>query len=86
MEGLGDPKNVPALLALLAPGFIILWFRTRVAEGTTPEFKQQLLYFALVSAAYYAVATTVFDVFFPSTVVIVAVKVCLPGESQVVTR
>lgn len=62
MEGLGDPKNVPALLALLAPGFIILWFRTRVAEGTTPDFKQQLLYFALVSAAYYAVATTIFDV------------------------
>jgi hypothetical protein len=62
MGDLGDPKDVPALLALLAPGFIILWFRTRVVEGTTPDFKQQLLYFALVSAAYYAVATPLFDI------------------------
>lgn len=51
MSELGDPTKVPALLALLAPGFIILWFRTRLLEGATPDFKQQVFYFAIVSAA-----------------------------------
>ena len=53
MGDIGDPKDVPALLALLAPGFIILWVRSRVVEGPTLEFTQQLFHFALVSAAYY---------------------------------
>lgn len=53
MGDLGDPKDIPALLALLAPGFIILWVRSRVVEGATLEFTQQLFYFAMVSAAYY---------------------------------
>jgi hypothetical protein len=50
------------LLALLAPGFIILWFRTRVLEGALPEFKQQLFYFAVVSGAYYGAVTPIFNV------------------------
>lgn len=60
MSELGDPAKVPALLALLAPGFIILWFRTRVLEGATPEIKQQLFYFAVMSGAYYAALTPIF--------------------------
>jgi hypothetical protein len=62
MGDLGDPKDVPALLALLAPGFIILWFRSRVVEGATPDFSQQLLNFALVSAAYYGVVAPLFNI------------------------
>ena len=62
MNDLGDPSKVPALLALLAPGFIILWFRSRVAEGATPDFKQQLFLFALVSAAYYGLVAPLFHI------------------------
>lgn len=62
MTSVGDPQSVPALLALLAPGFIILWFRTRVVEGPTPDFKQQLFYFAVVSAAYYGFVGPLFHV------------------------
>ena len=62
MGDLGDPKDVPALLALLAPGFLILWVRSRVVEGPTLEFSQQLFHFALVSAAYYGLVGPLFDV------------------------
>jgi hypothetical protein len=62
MSELGDAKDLPALLALLAPGFIILWFRTRVLEGATPDIKQQLFYFAVVSAAYYGLVAPLFNV------------------------
>lgn len=57
-----DAKDLPLLLALLAPGFIILWFRSRVIEGAAPEFKKELLYFALASAAYYGLVAPLFDV------------------------
>jgi hypothetical protein len=60
MSDLGDPANVAALLALLAPGFIILWFRARVVEGTPPDFKRELFYFALASAAYYGAVAPLF--------------------------
>jgi hypothetical protein len=62
MSDFGDPTKVAALLSLLAPGFIILWFRTRVVEGATPDFKQQLFYFAVVSAAYYGAVAPIFHV------------------------
>jgi hypothetical protein len=62
MGELGDPTKVAALLTLLAPGFIILWFRTRVVEGATPDFKQQLFYFALASATYYGLISPLFHV------------------------
>lgn len=62
MGELGDPTKVAALLTLLAPGFIILWFRTRVVEGATPDFKQQLFHFALASAAYYGLIAPLFHV------------------------
>lgn len=57
-----DAKDLPLFLALLAPGFIILWFRTRVVEGATPDFKKEVLYFALASAGYYALVAPLFDV------------------------
>ncbi|MBV9931519.1 MAG: hypothetical protein JO013_11315 [Alphaproteobacteria bacterium] len=57
-----DAKDLPLFLALLAPGFIILWFRSRVIEGAAPDFKKELLYFALASAAYYGVVAPLFDV------------------------
>jgi Family of unknown function (DUF6338) len=62
MGDLGDPSKIPALLALLAPGFIILWVRSRVVEGPTVEFSQQLFHFALVSAAYYGLIGPLFHV------------------------
>jgi hypothetical protein len=62
MGDLGDPSKIPALLALLAPGFIILWVRSRVVEGPTVEFSQQLFHFALVSAAYYGLVGPLFHV------------------------
>ncbi|HEX2764052.1 MAG TPA: DUF6338 family protein [Allosphingosinicella sp.] len=62
MGDIGDPKDVPALLALLAPGFIILWVRSRVVEGPAVEFSQQLFHFALVSAAYYGLLGPLFHV------------------------
>lgn len=60
MSELGDPKDVPQLLLLLAPGFIILWLRSRVVEGRTLDFKEQLFHFALVSAAYYGLVGPLF--------------------------
>lgn len=57
-----DAKDVPALLALLAPGFIILWVRSRVEEGRSLDFKEQLFGFALVSAGYYGLAGPLFHV------------------------
>lgn len=62
MGDLGDPAKIAALLALLAPGFIILWFRTRVVEGSTPDFKKELFYFALASAAYYGAVAPLFRI------------------------
>ncbi|HEX8622387.1 MAG TPA: DUF6338 family protein [Allosphingosinicella sp.] len=62
MGDLGDPTKVPALLALLAPGFIILWFRMRLVEGSTPDFKRELFYFALASAAYYGAVAPLFSI------------------------
>lgn len=57
-----DAKDLPLFLALLAPGFIILWFRTRVVEGATPDFKKEVFYFALASAAYFGAVAPLFDV------------------------
>jgi hypothetical protein len=62
LDNLGDPEKIPALLALLAPGFIILWVRSRVTEGPMLEFSQQLFQFALVSGAYYGFAGPIFQV------------------------
>jgi hypothetical protein len=59
---ISDAKDLPALLALLAPGFIILWVRSRIEEGRTLDFKEQLFGFALVSAGYYGLVGPLFHV------------------------
>ena len=56
-----DPANIPKLLILLVPGFLILWLRTRLVGGVKPEFKEQLFYFAVFSAGYYGLVRPLFE-------------------------
>lgn len=45
---------------LIVPGIIILGIRTRAIAGKAPDLKEQLAAFAVVSAAYFAVASWLF--------------------------
>ena len=60
MSDLPSASNVKEIISLFAPGLIILWARSRVNVGPTPELQERLLAYALVSTAYYAAISPFF--------------------------
>lgn len=59
---LPEPSNIRELISLLAPGFILLWVRSRVVAGPTPSFQERLVSYALASAGYFAAVSPLFFV------------------------
>jgi hypothetical protein len=57
-----EPSNIRELISLLAPGFVLLWARSRVFTGPTPSFQERLISYALASAAYFAAVSPLFSV------------------------
>lgn len=55
-----DADKIKALLAVLAPGFLILWVRQWFVAGPAPALKDRLLAYAGVSTVYYAVSVPSF--------------------------
>lgn len=55
-----DADKIKALLAVLAPGFLILWVRQWFVAGPAPSLKDRLLAYAGVSTVYYAVSVPSF--------------------------
>jgi hypothetical protein len=60
MPELPNASDITSAVALLAPGLIILAIRNRFKGGAIPTFQDQLLAFAVASAAYYAAAFPIF--------------------------
>jgi hypothetical protein len=60
MFDLPTTSQVAGVVALLAPGLIILLIRSRFKGGAVPGFQDQLLAYAVASAAYYAGAYPLF--------------------------
>jgi hypothetical protein len=60
MLELPEPEKIKELIALLAPGFLILSIRGAVQGGPKPALKELATMYAVVSAVYYAMAFPVF--------------------------
>jgi hypothetical protein len=60
--GLPEPSNIRELISLLAPGFILLWMRSRVFAGPTPSIQERLISYALASGGYFAAVSPLFFV------------------------
>jgi hypothetical protein len=56
MPELPTESQITSVVALLAPGLIILVIRNRFKGGPISTLQDQLLAFAVASAAYYAAA------------------------------
>ncbi|MBB4287905.1 hypothetical protein GGD88_003672, partial [Roseospira goensis] len=54
------PDEAYLAVAVLAPGFIILFIRSRFVTGDLPSVKEGALYYVLLSVVYYSVALPVF--------------------------
>lgn len=55
-----DADKIKALLAVLAPGFLILWVRQWFIAGPPPALKDRVLAYAGVSTVYYAISVPTF--------------------------
>jgi Family of unknown function (DUF6338) len=62
MADLPNPTEIANLASLLAPGLIISTIRTRAITGSMPDIKDRLVSYALISTAYFAVVTPLFQV------------------------
>jgi hypothetical protein len=54
------PDEAYLVVAALAPGFIILFIRSRFVTGEMPNFKDGLFYYVFASVLYYAVSVPLF--------------------------
>jgi Family of unknown function (DUF6338) len=63
MSDLPNPIEIANLAGLLAPGLIISTIRTRAITGSIPDIKDRLVSYALISTAYFAVVTPLFQIF-----------------------
>ncbi len=62
MAELPTAAEVAGLASLLAPGLIILGLKARFQNGSVPDLKEQIISYAVASAAYYAAASPLFHV------------------------
>jgi hypothetical protein len=62
MSLLPNVSEVTGLASVLAPGLIILGIRNRVIGGALPDYKDRLIAYALVSAAYFAGIAPLFHI------------------------
>lgn len=62
MSEFPNPTEIANLASLLAPGLIICTIRTRAITGSLPEIKDRVISYALISTAYFAVFTPLFNV------------------------
>lgn len=60
MASLPSASEVTSLVAVLAPGLVILGIRTRFREGPPVDLKDRLIAYAVASSAYYALAHPLF--------------------------
>lgn len=60
MPELPNASEIMRLVGLLAPGLIILAIRGRFKGGAVPSFQDQVIAYAVTSAAYYAAAFPIF--------------------------
>jgi hypothetical protein len=60
MPDLPTSAQITAAVGLLAPGLLILVIRNRFKSGAVPSFQEQVLAYAVASAAYYAAAYPIF--------------------------
>lgn len=56
-----DPTKFPALVAALAPGFLIMFVRRQFAVGKPPSFQDRAVTYVAISAVYFAVAVPLFQ-------------------------
>ncbi len=61
MSDLPSTLEIANLAGLLAPGLIISTIRTRAITGSIPDIKDRLVSYALISTAYFAVVTPLFQ-------------------------
>ena len=62
MADLPSAANIKEIISLFAPGLIILWARSRVTAGPTPDLQERLISYALASTAYYGAVSPLFYV------------------------
>jgi hypothetical protein len=55
-------SELKEMVALFAPGMIILWPMSRVRVGPSPEFKERIVTYAVASSAYFAAISPLFYV------------------------
>lgn len=60
MADLPSAANIKELVSLFAPGMILLWARSRVKAGPTPELQERLIGYAAASTAYFAAISPLF--------------------------
>ncbi|MGC1468013.1 MAG: DUF6338 family protein [Sphingorhabdus sp.] len=60
MADLPSASNIKELVSLFAPGMILLWARSRVKAGPTPELQERLIGYAAASTAYFAAISPLF--------------------------
>lgn len=58
-----DAEQLKALIAVLAPGLLILWVRQWFVAGPSPPFQERVVSYAGVSTVYYAVSVPAFAYF-----------------------
>jgi len=62
MSGLPSAAEIISLAGLITPGLIILSIRGRAITWVAPDIKGGLISYALISAAYFAIATPLFHI------------------------
>jgi hypothetical protein len=60
MADLPSAVNIKEIVSLFAPGMILLWARSRVQAGSTPDFQERLISYAMASTAYFATVSPLF--------------------------
>lgn len=55
-----DAEQLKALIAVLAPGLLILWVRQWFVAGPPPPFQERVVSYAGVSTVYYALSVPAF--------------------------
>ena len=60
MADLPSAANIKDLVSLFAPGMILLWAKSRVKAGPTPELQERLIGYAAASTAYFAAVSPLF--------------------------
>jgi Family of unknown function (DUF6338) len=62
MADLPSAANIKEIVSLFAPGMILLWARSRVQAGSTPDFQERLISYAIASTGYFAAVSPLFYV------------------------